>query len=441
MSVPCDTLLLAEHMLTQNTSREHLQNAAVAITGSEITELGPAEQLLQKYQASETIDLGRSLLLPGFVNTHTHSPMTLFRGAADDLPLQEWLEKGVWPLEGRLTEALVHLGSLLACAEMIRTGTTMFTDSYIWQEHTATAVDACGLRAIICEGLLAFPTCSYQTPDEAFAINERLFEAYAKHPRIRGGVSPHTMYTTTPEIRARSAELADKYGVLWMTHLAESQEEIKQCLDRFGKRPFAMALEEGLLHDRSMLVHGVWLEEEEIRTAVELGVSLAHAPRSNMKLASGVAPITRMRELGLRMGLGTDGAASNNTLSMFAEMQTLALTQKGVNLNATALPAQAVLDMATVEAAQSIGWEELGTLAPGRPADIIALDLSAPGLQPVHNPLSHTVYAAQGADVRLTMVAGKMLYLDGKYLTIDYPALLRETAGVVEWVKELQSGA
>ncbi len=429
----CDILLTAEYVLTQNHEREIIEQGAVAVAGRQILALGPAADLDVRFQAVQRIDLGHSLLMPALVNAHTHSPMTLLRGVADDLPLLEWLTTRIWPLEAKLTEELVRLGSLLACAEMLRTGTCCFMDMYFHQDVTASVVDQCGMRAVLAEGLLAFPTLSYQNTEQAFEIIEDLFERFADHERIHFGLAPHTVFTATEEQIVRSFTLAEKYDTVWFTHCAETPRETAECLKKLGKRPVAFLNDMGLLSPRSVLVHAVDLTLDEIALLAETGSKVVLAPKSNMKLASGVAKAGAMLDAGLCPGLGTDGAASNNTLNMFLEMNACALLQKVATLDPTLLHAPQVLDMATINSAACVGLPELGSLTPGGPADLIALDLQVPNMIPVHNPLSHLVYAANGSEVRLTMVDGRICYRDGRFLTLDYPALLREMDSVLRW--------
>lgn len=434
MKKRCEMLLAADWLLPQDPERRVIERGAVAVAQGRVVACGPAAEVEAVWEAVHRYDLGRSLLLPGLVNAHTHSPMTLLRGVADDLPLLQWLQTRIWPLEAQLTEELIHLGSLLACAEMIATGTTCFMDMYMHQRITARAVEQSGMRAVLAEGILNFPTMSYKNPREAFTLVEELLEQFAGHPRIRFGVAPHTVYTTTPEQLRRSHALARHYRAVWFTHCAETATETAQCLEQHGKRPLELLDELGLLGPGSTLVHMVDLTDADIARVAASGAHVVLAPRSNMKLASGIARGRDLCAAGVRPGLGTDGAASNNALNMFQEMASCALLHKAGSLDATALPAQAVLDMATVNAAVCLRQEELGSLQPGHPADCIALDLDRPNLCPLHNPVSQLVYAASGHEVRFVMVGGRVLYQDGKFQTLDYPGLLAELASVRDWV-------
>ncbi len=440
MPTTCDILLKADWIVTQNRERQILRHAGLAVAGGKILELGPWPEMASRYAPhsphshGHTLDLGNSLLLPGLVNTHTHAAMTLFRGLADDMPLMEWLGQRIWPIEAKLTKETVRVGSQLACAEMIRFGTACFADMYVFQEETAKAVEQTGIRAVLAEGILGFPTRSYSTLEEALALNEGLMDRYHDQPRLKFAIAPHAIYTTTPEILEKSFALAERRDVPWMIHLAESPGETAQCLEQFGKRPVAYLNDLGLLGSRTVVVHAVDINEKEIALLAQTGTRVAHNPRSNMKLGNGFAPVRRMREQGIVVGLGTDGAASNNALNMFGEMAATALGQKIALSDPTALKAGAVLDMATRDGAAILGLPGMGCLEPGAPADLIALDLSAPNMQPLYNPVSQAVYAATGAEVRLNMVDGKILYQDGRFLTVDYQALLEEVEDIRKWV-------
>ena len=426
MPEPCQTLIHAAMVLTQDERRTRLHDAGIAICDGLIAALGPWAEVAEQFAAETTLDLGESLILPGLINTHTHAAMAMFRGVADDMPLESWLHDRIWPLERGLSDAFVHLGALLACTEMIRTGATCFADMYLFEEATARAVEQSGLRAVLAEGLLDFPTQSYATNAEAFTRMEALFERLQGNPRLRGAVAPHSVYATSPDILTRSFAFAEKHNAVWMLHAAETHAETLECLQRFGKRPLACLDDLGLLAPRTLLIHAVDLDAAELDRVAVTGAMVAHIPKSNMKLASGVAPVTAMHERRIRVGLGTDGAASNNTLNMFSEMTFCALLHKLVERNASVLPAQTVLDMATRRGAACLGWPELGRLERGLPADLVALDLTAPNLLPLYDPVSHVVYAATGDEVRLTMVAGKILYHDGSFTSIDVKALRAE---------------
>lgn len=437
---PCDILVSASACITQDDDRAVLHDAAVAVSDGTILETGPGKDLAAKYATAQSMDLGEVLLMPGLVNAHTHVSMTLLRGLADDLPLMEWLTQHIFPVEQKLTPELVRLGALLGCAEMIRTGTTAFCDMYLMENAVAEAVDQAGLRALLGEVIFAFPSPAYADLDAALDLVRATHERYADHERIRTAVMPHAVYTTTPELLTRSLDLARELDIPLHVHLAESVTETVQCLEQQGKRPVEYLDSLGLLGPRTLAAHCVDLTDDEVALLGASGIRIAHNPESNMKLASGNCRAQRLLDAGAVMGLGTDGACSNNNLNMFGEMGSAALLQKAVRMDPTVLTAQTVLDMATRGGADCLGWPELGALAPGKAADMIALDLTHPGLQPMYSPVSHAVYAAHGSEVCMTMVGGEVLYRDGRFTTIDYPALLAEIRDAARWVRSVFGG-
>ncbi|UZP68210.1 amidohydrolase [Desulfovibrio mangrovi] len=435
MTLVCDILVRADMILTQDPLRSIVEQGGIAITGNTIMDVGDWESINARYHAESTINLGNSLIMPGLVNAHTHAAMTLLRGVADDLPLMEWLTKHIFPVEQHLTAEFVELGALLACAEMTRLGTTSFCDMYLLEDATYSAVDKAGLRILGGEGIFMFPSPAYPNTERGFEIVRELHDKWKNHPRIAQSVMPHAVYTTTPEILTRCRELAEELDIPLNIHLGETVTETEQCLKAFGKRPVQYAHDLGLLSPRTTIAHAVDLTDAEIDLLAETGTVVAHNPESNMKLASGIANIPYMLEKGVKVSLGTDGAASNNALNMFTEMTSCALLHKVRCMDPTCAPAQAVLDMATIGGAAAMHRTDIGSIAPGMKADIIALDLNAPNLLPMHNPVSHAVYAATGAEVRMTMVAGQILYNDGKFLKIDYPSLVSEIRSLRDWVR------
>lgn len=436
MSMVCDILIQANTILTQDPQRTVLENGGIAVTGDTITAIGPWEDLRSRYAADTTLNLGHTLLMPGLVNAHTHAAMSLLRGVADDLPLMEWLTKHIFPVEKHLSPEIVELGALLACAEMTRLGTTSFCDMYLIEDATYRAADRAGLRVLGGEGIFMFPSPAYADTERGFDLVRELHERWKDHPRIRQAVMPHAVYTTTPDILRRCLALAQELDVPLHIHLAETVTETEQCLAATGLRPLQYVHELGLLTPKTTIAHGVDLTEAEIDLLAETGTVVAHNPESNMKLASGIANVPYMLRRGVPVSLGTDGAASNNALNMFTEMTSCALLHKVRCMDPTCAPAQAVLDMATLGGSRAMCRPEVGHLAPGMRADMVALDLRAPNLQPLHNPVSHVVYAATGAEVCMSMVDGEILYNDGKFMKIDYPSLLSEVATLRSWVRE-----
>lgn len=435
MPSACDILIHAARIVTQNEGRAILENASLAVRGKNIAGLGPRADMEARWRPDQVMDLGNSLLLPGLINAHTHGAMTFLRGLADDLPLMDWLTRHVFPVERHLTPEIVQWSTLLGHAEMLRTGTTACVDMYIIEDAVFRAARISGIRCAGGETVFNFPGAGSPGPERTLEMVRRQAEEYRDDARISVLVCPHAVYTTTPEILERCRDLAEELGIPLHLHLAESASETAQCLEMWGERPIAFCRRLGLLRDGVTLAHAVDAAPAELDILAATGVVVAHNPSSNMKLASGAAPVPDMLARGIPVALGTDGAASNNQLNMFTEMGRTALLHKLRGMDPTLVPAQSVLDMATLGGAAAMGRPRLGRLAQGEPADIVALDLNSPNLQPMHNPVSHLVYAATGMETRLAMVDGETLYHDGKFTRFDYPSLLAEMDKVRRWVR------
>ncbi|MFW5735064.1 MAG: amidohydrolase family protein [Oceanidesulfovibrio sp.] len=443
-STPCDHILRAAWLITQDDDRSVLEDAGVAISCGRVAGVGPWQDISRSFSGDELLPDRELLVMPGLINAHTHAPMTLFRGLADDLPLMDWLHAYIFPVEQAHSPDSVYHGALLACAEMTRFGVTTFCDMHFMAEHVWKAADHSGLRGLPGEAIFGFPNPSYAKFEEACSNIERLWLYWdsCESRRIKPILAPHSVYTTTPEMLQTTYEYAESFDTIWKIHLAETQAETAECLQKHGKRPLAYIDSLGCLGERTVIAHGVDLEPEEMERIAAAGAGVVHCPKSNMKLASGVAPMPAMRAHGVRTALGTDGAASNNTLGMFSEMRYAALLHKAHTMDATVMGAQSVLDMATREGARTLRMDEgLGTVTPGAPADLIALDLTRPNLRPCYNPVSHAVYAAEGGEVCLTMVDGEVLYKDGAFTRIDYPALLDSIRSLGGWVRETGRGS
>ncbi len=441
MPALCDHIVLASHIATQNDSRSIIHDGAIVIDSGRIIAMGERKEVLPHWAALKTSDLGYCLVTAGLINAHTHAAMTLLRGLADDLPLMEWLTKHIFPVEQGRSAELVELGTLLGCAEMMRTGTTAFSDMYIIEDAAMNAVAQSGMRALVGEGIFAFPSAAYANESEAFALVEQQLARWQKHPLISVAMAPHAVYTSNPELLARCASFAKDHNMPIHMHLAETATETAQCLEMFGKRPIPYAHDLGLLTPNTTLAHCVDLlggeaasrNEDEIALLADCGVVVAHNPKSNMKLASGAARIPEMLAQNVCVALGTDGAASNNSLNMFSEMSACALLHKVTAMDPTATPAQAVLDMATRNGARALHTPDIGTLEVGKQADIIGLDLNSPNLMPLYNEASHLVYAASGHENKFTMVAGEVLYHDGVYSRFDMKTLSYELIKARDW--------
>lgn len=433
----CDCIYYCDYLVTQNSQREVIEKAAIATNGNRIAAVGPRADVDAQWTAQRVVDMGESVILPGLVNGHTHITMSFLRGRADDKPLMDWLTQDIFPIEAKLTPEIVRMASEFSCAEMIRTGTTALYDMYMLENSVFQAVDKMGMRGVMGESVCIYPTAGYKDVEEALEIIRGQFAEWSGHARVRGALVPHAIYTNTADVLTRCKEMADEFGWVFGMHLSETQFETSECLKKHGKRPVEYCADLGLLGDKSTFFHMVDVNEKDLDMVAESGSAIVHNPVSNMKLASGFAPLEKMLERGIPLGLGTDGAASNNAQNMVREMHICALMQKGHNLEATAMSAGKTLDMATRGSASCLHWEGLGSLEPGNLADFIALDLTTPNMQPVYNVISNIVYAATGMENRLTVVDGEILYKDGVYTRVDYAALREEMEQIRQWVNSL----
>lgn len=430
----CDILLEADYIITQDARRTVLENGAIAIQQGRIMDAGPSAELRQVWQGHEELDLRGHLIMPGLINSHTHASMTFLRGLADDKPLMDWLNNTVFPVEKRLTPEIVRLGAMLGYAEMLATGTTACMDMYIFEEAVLEAADECGIRCAGGEAVFGFPSAACPDYRSALNVTADLAEKYADHERISIAVNPHSVYTTTPEILRACRLLALELDLPIHIHLAETQSESGQCLKAFGLRPVAYCRQQGLLDTRVIAAHTVDVCAEEAEILAAANVSVVHNPSSNMKLASGTAPLACFLEAGMLPALGTDGPASNNQLNMFAEMGRAALLHKLASGNPESAPAGQILDMATLGGAKAFGRKDMGRLEKGCAADLIAIDIRRPNMQPLYDPISQAVYAASGHEVSMTMVDGEILYREGKYGRFDYGSLLAEIRQLRDFV-------
>lgn len=427
----------ADHVITCDDAFHVFSPGAIAVHEGIITAVGTPADLERRYEGKETLRLPGHILLPGLVNTHVHGAMSLFRGLADDLPLDRWLHERIFPAESRHVQPdFVFLGTLLSCVEMLLGGTTCFCDGYFFEEAAAHAADLCGIRAVLGQGVLDFPTPDTHDPT---ALRDRVQEFLEKFPRTSSRLRPslfcHAPYTCGPETLQWAKAVCTDRGMLFQIHVSETRWEVEKIRSQYGMSPVLHLERLGILDDKTLCAHAVWVDEHEISILAETGTSVAHNVESNLKLASGIAPIPAMLEAGIPVGLGTDGCASNNDLDLLSEMSLTARVHKAVSGNPTVCDARRVLLMATRMGAQAVGWgKETGSLEVGKKADMVALDGQRAHLCPLYDPVSHVVYAARASDVRHVWVDGVPVVCDGLLKTADVPSLLRqvrEAAGII----------
>ncbi len=409
-----DIIIKNAYVLTMDPDLGDLKNGVVVIEDGRIMEIGEKTN-----ESAETvIDAKQSVVMPGLVNTHTHAAMTLFRGYADDMQLAEWLEGRVWPAEAKLTAEDVYKGSLLACLEMIKSGTTSFADMYFLMDETAKAVELSGLRASLSHGLVEL--WNKEKGEADLKEGRRFVRAWrgAAEGRIKTMYGPHAPNTCSEEYLAKVREEANRDGVGIHIHLLETEAELNEMKEKYGKCSVHLLEDIGFLGPDVLAAHCVWVSDGDIEILRKRGVNVSHNVVSNMKLASGIAPVHKMLRKGVNVSLGTDGCASNNSLDLFEEMKTAALLQKVSNSNPTVLPAQQVLEMGTVNGAKALD-PETGMLKVGKKADLIILDMKKPHLTPCFDIRSHLVYSAKGSDVRTTIVDGKVLMNDYRVMVLD----------------------
>ncbi len=404
-------------LVTQDDQRRVVQGDLFVEDGR-ITHVG---QVAGRKEADRTLDGTGQVVLPGLINLHTHVPMTLFRGYGDDMLLEAWLKERIWPAEDRFTPETMRAGTDLGLLEMIATGTTAFLDMYM-DEATAIApaVRAAGLRAWLGEGMVDIGKTEPTEPNRKLPAIERFVKATAKDPLVRGCPAPHGTYTCHAVTYTESARIAREHGVPMHTHCSETRTEVYDVVARHGKRPVAAIADAGALDKNAVLAHCGWITKAEVADIARAGASVAHCPVSNLKLATGgTCPVPELHDAEVKVGLGTDGAASNNTLDLFETLKFAPLVQKNHRWDPRVLPAQRVLDMATRDAADALHRSDLGRLVPGATADIVMVDFRRPHLVPRHDAVSNLVYSAVGRDVSATIVHGKVLMAEGRFETLD----------------------
>jgi len=425
-------------VVTMDARNTVIPGGAVAIQGDRIVEVGSSDDLKQKYHASQTIDARNQIVMPGLINTHTHAPMVLFRGLADDLALMDWLQHYIFPAEAKtVSPDFVRIGTRLAALEMIESGTTTFTDMYYFEDDIAETVHEIGLRAVLGQSVINFPVADAKTPDAALERADVFIAKWKSDPLITPAVAAHSAYTLDAAPLKASRALASRYNVPLLIHLAETRDEDKIVRDAHQQSPAQYLDSLGIWEGRSLAAHGVWLDDADMTLLAAKHVGVAHNPESNMKLASGIAAVPKWIEHGMLAGLGTDGAASNNDLDMFEAMRVAALLHKVATMDPRAVPAAQALELATRRGADALGMgTSIGSLEAGKQADVITVDVSGARQTPMFDAMSHLVYVSRGDDVRTTIVAGRPLMLEGRVTSLDRAGVLRDARAMAERVKE-----
>jgi 5-methylthioadenosine/S-adenosylhomocysteine deaminase len=420
-----DLLVLNGTLVTMDREHRIIQDGGVAIADGRIAAVGESRDLLRNFTAPQRIDAAGKLIIPGLINGHTHIPMTLFRGLADDLDLQDWLTKYIFPAEAKnVSEEFVRVGTRLGLAEMIRGGTTTYCDMYYFEDAIADETAKAGVRAVLGETVIDFPVADNKTNAEAMAYVERFVKRWQGHDLIIPAVAPHAPYTVSEDHLKAIKAFSDRTGAPIVTHISETKREVDDSVKAKGASPVDFLARIGFLNDRVIAAHMVWPSPEEIQLLQRIGVGVVHNPQSNMKLASGVAPVPKMMAAGVRVGLGTDGAASNNDLSMWEEMDTSAKLHKVFSGDPKVMSAEDAFSLATIGGAAALHLEkEIGSLAQGKRADLVLVNRDSLNQIPLYNVYSDLVYATKASDVETVIINGRIVMRDRRLLTLDEGAI------------------
>jgi len=430
-AAPADWIWSARYVITEDAQHRVIENGAIAIRGDRIVGVGARAEIDRQFQAKQRLDRPDAILAPGLINTHTHAAMSLFRGIADDLKLQDWLEKFIFPAEAKnVSPDFVRWGTRLGCLEMLLGGTTTFTDMYYFEDVVAEVAKEAGMRGVLGETIIGFPVADNKTPAAALQFTEKYLQRFANDPLVVPAVAPHALYTNSDETLKASRALADKYKVPLIIHLSETKKENDDAMAQRHMSPTKILDSLGVLTGRTVAAHGVWVDDDDLAILKSRGVGVAHCPSSNMKLASGVAPVVKMLSLDMAVGLGPDGpAGSNNDFNLFEEMDLAAKLAKVTTNDPRALPATAALEMATIRGARVVGMEkEIGSLEVGKRADMIVVGTDRAHGTPMYDPISQMVYALKADDVRDVMVNGKPVVRDARILTLNAVQILQKAA-------------
>jgi len=432
-----DLVVSGGTIVTMDGQRRVIEDGAIAVNHQTIVMVGPRAEIEAKYVARQEIDARGKLVLPGLINGHTHVPMTLLRGLKDDVSLDVWLQKYIFPAEAKnVNESFVRWGTRLGAAEMIRSGTTTFADMYYFEDAVADETKAAGMRGVLGETFIDFPAPDNKSEAQMLAYTENFLKRWKGDPLIHAAVAPHSIYTCSKKTLNDAATLARKYNAPILIHVAETKKELVESRERNGATPVQYLDRIGLLGPDVLAAHCVWVDETDRKILAERQVGCVHNPSSNMMLASGVAPVVEERAAGVRVGLGTDGpAGSNNDLNMMEEMDLAAKLQKVAKMDPQALGAKDALEMATIEGARALHMEkEIGSLEPGKKADVVVLSLDVPNAVPMYDVYSQTVYALKASEVKTVVIDGRTVLADGKVLTVDEARVVEKAR---EYKKEI----
>jgi 5-methylthioadenosine/S-adenosylhomocysteine deaminase len=426
MSDACDLIVRGDFVLPMTDGLPEIENGAVAVRDGAIVGIGSADEVGARWTAADEIAGG--IVLPGLINTHGHAAMTLYRGLGDDMPLEQWLEEFVWPAEKEFTTPEnVAAGTRLAIAEMLASGTTAFADMYFFQQTVGEVAEECGIRALLGQAVIGFPVPGCPTPETAFEKVRTLHASFEQSALVDTSMALHAVYTLTPDLMRQGAEVAGELGIPLQIHLSETRTEVEDCRKAHGVTPPELCERTGVLREGTICAHGVHLTPDDVSRIVEAGAGVSLNPESNLKLASGIPDIAGLLAAGVRLGLGTDGAASNNDLDLWDSVRLAALLPKGTTLDPTVVPAQEAARMATAGGARLFGWQDrVGTLEVGKRADLCVVDTGAAHMTPLYHATSHLAYATHGDDVVHTVVDGRVVYRDRRHTTLDLAATCAE---------------
>jgi 5-methylthioadenosine/S-adenosylhomocysteine deaminase len=420
-----DLIIRGGTVVTMDGTRRVIEDGGVAVKGGRIVAVSKTADIDRNYAAREVVNANGKVIVPGIINGHTHVPMTLFRGIADDLDLQEWLTKYIFPAEAKnVTEDFVRVGTRLGLAEMIRSGTTTYCDMYYFEDAIADETFKAGMRGVLGETVIDFPVADNKTYEEGLAYVERFVKKWQGNVLIVPAIAPHAPYTVSEDHLKAARSFSDRTGAPIVTHIEETKREVEDSIKAKGASPIVYLNRIGFLNNRVIAAHVVWPSEEELGLLKQLGVGIVHNPQSNMKLASGVAPVPQMLKNDLPVGLGTDGAASNNDLNLWEEMDTAAKLHKLISRDPKVVSAQEAFEMATIRGARALHLDnEIGSIEKGKRADLVIVDLDVLNQTPSYNIYSDLVYATKAADVRTVIIEGRVIMRDRRLLTLNEEAI------------------